>query len=191
MRYLLAVSILIGTWTVAFGQGSTYRLQPGDVIEISVWQEPKLNRQVLVRPDGSISFPLVGHLRVAGQTLRSVEQSLIKRLQGKYTTDLDVTALLASTKDEDKDLIYVTGEVNKPGAFSLKVSPNVLQAIAVAGGFRPFAATSRIVVRRQVRGEDVAMLFNYNEYESARDTAGNFRLRPGDVVVVPERGLFE
>lgn len=192
MRVVLSVIMLMIAWAQAPAFSANYRLEAGDTIEVSVWQEPKLNRQVVVGPDGMISFPLVGHLRVQGQTLQSVERVLAQRLQSKYTSDLDVTVLLVTTTNTDAEkTAYVTGEVNKPGPFLLQTRTNVLQAIALAGGFGPFAARNRVVVHRTVRGQVLTFEFNYAEYSNGHDVSSNIDLIPGDVVMVPERGLFE
>lgn len=178
--------------TSAFGQ--SYRLKSGDKIEVSVWQDEKLNRQIFVGPDGRVSFPLAGHMRAAGSTLEALETRLKQRLKKFYSEELDVTVLLLNTKNEDAALdkvIYVTGEVRKPGPFAIKKRTTVLQALALSGGLGPFAAKARIQVRRKVNGRDIVVPFNYNDVEKGRDLTGNIYLRDGDVVIVPERGLFE
>ena len=85
----------------------------------------------------------------------------------------------------------MTGEVLRPGQFVIVARTNIVQAIALAGGLGPFAARQRIQVHRKIRGEDSLFLFNYNSYLSGAETAQNIDLRPGDIVIVPERGLFE
>jgi polysaccharide export outer membrane protein len=128
-----------------------------------------------------------------------VETALKKGLQKQYTTDLDVTvSYLQSEKRELRDAkiaeytVYVTGEVAKPGAFVVpKRPPTVLQAIALSGGLGPFAAARRIHVIRRVSGEEIVFPFDYRAYEKGHDLGGNITLRNGDVVVVPERGLFQ
>jgi polysaccharide biosynthesis/export protein len=199
MRVLLA--ILVGVWLVIAGtaQAQNYRLRSGDVLDVTVWQDPKLNRQIVVGPDGFVSFPLAGRFKAGGQTTAAVEDALKARLQKQFTTELDVTvSFVQSEKRELKDAkdreytVYVTGEVAKPGAFVVpKRPPTVLQAIALSGGLGPFAAAKRIHVVRRVSGEEIILPFNYRLYEKGRDLDGNITLRNGDVVVVPERGLFE
>ncbi|HUQ38253.1 MAG TPA: polysaccharide biosynthesis/export family protein [Aestuariivirga sp.] len=198
---LLGLSILAVTGAA---QGQTYRLRPGDILDVIVFQDPKLNRQVVVAPDGQVAFPLAGRFKAGGLTTEAVETELKSRLQKQFTTDLDVTvSYVQSEKREPRPLareakpteftVYVTGEVAKPGAFVVpKRPPTVLQAIALSGGLGPFAAPRRIHVVRNINGEDVALPFNYKPYEKGSDNlGGNIRLRNGDVVVVPERGLFE
>ena len=199
MRVLLA--ILVGVWLVIAGtaQAQNYRLRSGDVLDVTVWQDPKLNRQIVVGPDGFVSFPLAGRFKAGGQTTAAVEDALKARLQKQFTTELDVTvSFVQSEKRELKEAkdreytVYVTGEVAKPGAFVVpKRPPTVLQAIALSGGLGPFAAAKRIHVVRRVSGEEIILPFNYRLYEKGRDLEGNITLRNGDVVVVPERGLFE
>ncbi len=178
-----------------------YRLKPGDILDVSVWQEPKLNRQVTVAPDGRISLPLVGHLRAGGTTVEVVESTIKTRLAKQYTTDIDVTVALLSIKEKPKaekekeekiyPSIYVTGEVAKPGKYEVREPVNVLQAIAMSGGLGPFAAERRIKIRRKTEGGEHLYDFDYEAFVSGDDMSGNIRLRANDVVIVPERGFFE
>lgn len=176
--------------------GQSYKLRAGDQLDVTVWQDDKLHRQVVVRPDGRISFPLAGHLQAAGSSLEALEARLKSRLQKFYAESLDVSvSLTAAFKDEDDedlpDLIYVTGEVNKPGPFEFKKPTTVLQALAHSGGLAPFAAKKRIQIRRLVRGQYEVYFFDYKAVERGYDLEDNILLRDGDVVVVPERRLFE
>ena len=197
MRVFL--SLLVGLWLAAASaaHADSYRLKPGDVLDVSVWQDPKLNRQIVVAPDGLVAFPLAGRFKAGGLTTEAVETQLKARLQKQFTTELDVTvSFVQSPKNEDaKDAewtVYVTGEVAKPGAFVVpKRAPTILQAIALSGGLGPFAAEKRIQVYRKVNGEELVFTFDYRGYSKGQDMGGNITLRNGDVVVVPERGLFE
>jgi polysaccharide export outer membrane protein len=170
-------------------------LHPGDTVQISVWQDPKLDRTVVVGPDGMISYPLAGHIRAGGITTQALENIIRTRLQKNYTGQLDVTVSIApSTKileDETAPKIYVTGEVQKPGSYTIKRTTDVVQAIALAGGLSPFAASRRIQVHRKVAGADTIYLFNFKTFESGMDMTENINLRSGDIIVVPERGLLE
>jgi polysaccharide biosynthesis/export protein len=197
MRYLLAVLVLLGLCAPAVAQ-SKYRLQPGDTIEVNVWQEPKLNRTVVIGPDGMIAFPLAGTVRAGGLTTEAVEAALKARLQKQYTAELDVSVGVAKLREvekkEEKDffpMVYMTGEVNKPGNVQIDRRTTVLQAIAMAGGLGPFAAKKRIQVRRKVNGQETMYPFNYEDVEEGRDLTGNIFLKDGDVIVVPEKGIFE
>lgn len=200
MRILLTLLIISLCATIGYAQG-VYRLKKGDTIEVAVFQEPNLNRQVIVAPDGRISFPLVGRIRAAGLSIDAVESTLKSRLKKFYQNDLDLTVLLTTVaadkptnnkpEEDFKPIVYVTGEVQKPGSFEIKYRTSILQAIALSGGLGPYAAKSRIVVRRTLKGREYVFPFDYRAVENGREIVGNINLRHGDVVVVPERGLFE
>jgi polysaccharide biosynthesis/export protein len=180
-------------------QAAEYRLRPGDKVEVTVWQDEKLNRTVIVAPDGQIAFPLAGRFKAAGRSVEAVETELKGRLQKQYTDDIDVTLAIAEIREDKQRTeeppldpsVYVTGEVAKPGQYFFKSRTNVLQAIALAGGLGPFAAESRIKVRRKVNGRETLYEFDYEAFTEGSDLSGNMFLRSGDVIVVPEKGLFE
>lgn len=195
MRFLsAAISVVLLLLGVSGALAAAYHLKPGDTISVNVWQDPKLDRQLVVGPDGTIAFPLAGHIAAAGHTLQAVEAELRSKLKANYNTPLDVTIALTSATNQaatTSPSIFVTGEVNKPGAVPLGNQPiDTLQAIALSGGFSPFAATGRILIYRRFHGVDQQFVFNYRDFESGRDLSGNIALRAGDVVVVPEKGLF-
>ncbi len=158
-----------------------YLLGPEDAIEISVWKEPDLTKQLVVRPDGKITYPLIGEVQAAGLMVKELQKEISKRLE-KYVTDANVTVILLKAQYYK---IYVTGKVNKPGDFIVGRPPTVMQAISMAGGLTPFAAPGSIVVLRQVGGKEEAYSFNYNAVAKGRDLEQNRTLLPGDVVVVP------
>jgi polysaccharide export outer membrane protein len=189
MRLLLAVFL---TFVCLSGAQAIETLQPGDSIAISVLQDPKLDRQMLVDPNGMISFPLAGQIRVKGLTTAGLEKALKRRLRSKYTGELDVTVtyLGLAGQSEYRPRFYVTGEVKAPGAYPLRVRTDVVQGIALAGGLGIFASKHRIEVRRKVRGVDHLLRFDYAAYEDGADFTGNFNLRPGDTIIVPERNIF-
>ena len=196
MRTLSFILFLLTFCCSAYAQSEPYKFQEGDVLDISVWQDPKLNRQVVVAPDGYISFPLAGRIRAGGSSSDRVEAALRRSLQKRYTSELEVTvALVGKSKEQesakDERLIYVTGEVQKPGAFDIQTQTTVLQAIALSGGLSPYAAKKRIQIRRVVNGQEIVQSFNYRDAEQGKNLAGNMLLEPGDVVVVPEKGIFE
>jgi polysaccharide biosynthesis/export protein len=159
----------------------TYQLGPEDAIEISVWKEPELTKQLVVRPDGKITYPLVGEIQAAGQTVKQLQDEVLKRLT-KYVTDANVTVILLKTQYYK---IYVTGKVNKPGDFVVGRPTDVMQAISMAGGLTPFASPGSIVVLRRVGGKDQFYPFNYNDVSKGKSLEQNRILLPGDVVVVP------
>jgi polysaccharide export outer membrane protein len=193
MRILFFLMLLLGCWSTAKAQ-SRAALQPGDVVSITVYQDPKLDRQVLVGPTGMISFPLAGQIRAGGLTPAELEGVLKARLKGRFTEEPDVTVSLVVLKPLEEDLkpkIFITGEVLRPGPFVMQNRLNVMQAIAVAGGFSPFAAKKRIQLRRKIDGVESIFVFNYEDFFYGNNFENNISLRAGDVIIVPERGLFE
>lgn len=195
MRVLLVALFFCTFVTSAFAQ--TDALQPGDTLQISVWQDPKLDRTLVVAPDGMISYPLAGHIRAGGITPQALENIIRSRLQKNYTGQLDVTVSLAKPNEtaelDYKPRIYITGEVGKPGPYVLRNGTNIAQAIALAGGLSPFAASRRIQVHRKISGADSIFIFNFKEFETGTNATENvnLNLRSGDIIIVPERGLFE
>jgi polysaccharide export outer membrane protein len=192
---LVAIAILLG-WATQGSALAQYQFQPGDQIQISVWQEPRLDRQIVVAPDGSIALPLAGRIQAGGRTAAQVEQAIAGSLAAHYADELDVTVHLVGRPDELEEApvlpaIYVMGEVTRPGEFPVQKPTTVLQAIALGGGLSPFAAERRIQVHRKVGGQDQIHVFDFQAFKHGMNPAGNIVLRPGDVVVVPERGLFE
>ena len=193
MRIFLALLFFFGgLLTNALAQGA---LRAGDSISISVWQDPKLDRVVVISPDGYIGFPLIGQIKASGLSPTGLADLLKQRLQKNYTGDLDVTVALAApnreTEDELKPRVYVTGEVLRPGPYLLRPPINLMQAISLAGGLSPFAARQRIQIHRKVRGIDSIFVFDYNAFETGRIATDNINLQGGDIIIVPERGLFE
>ena len=193
MRALLALLFFCGFATAAIAQLEP--LRAGDRLQISVWQDPKLDRVVIIGPDGMISFPLAGHIKASGMTSQALESVLRSRLQKNYSGQLDVTVSLADVNKEAEaetaPKVYITGEVLRPGPYVLKPTINVMQAIALAGGLGPFAAKQRVQLHRKINGADSIFIFDFNAYASGRDTADNINLKSGDIIIVPERGLLE
>jgi polysaccharide biosynthesis/export protein len=193
---LMAIAILLG-WGIHGSAQAQYQFQPGDVVQISVWQEPRLDRQIRVAPDGSLALPLVGRVQAGGRTAGQIEEAIRARLAPQYEDELDITVHLVAQPDIVPDPaavqpgIFVMGEVTRPGPYPLATEVTVLQAIALGGGLSPFAAESRIQVHRKLNGQNAIHLFNYRDFTSGVNPTGNIALQPGDVVVVPERGLFE
>jgi polysaccharide export outer membrane protein len=159
----------------------TYQLGPEDAIEISVWKEPDLTKQLAIRPDGKISYPLIGEIEASGKTVKQLREEISKRLE-KYVTDAQVTVLLLKAQHYK---IYVVGKVNKPGEFVVGRPASVMQALAMAGGLTPFASPTRIVILRRLGDKEQTLPFNYKDVSRGRFLDQNVTLLPGDVVVVP------
>ncbi len=159
----------------------TYNLGPEDTIEISVWKEPELTKQIVIPPDGRITYPLIGEIKAAGLTVKQLQTEIHKRLE-KFVSDVNVTVILLKPQFYK---IYVTGKVTKPGEFVVGRPPTVMQAISMAGGLTPFAAPGSIVILRKVGGKEEVFPFNYKEVSKGSSLEQNRSLMPGDVVVVP------
>jgi len=158
-----------------------YLLGPGDMLEISVWKEEGLQKQVLVRPDGGITFPLAGELRAGGKTATQLQQLIVKQIK-KYIPDPVVTVSVLQVVNNH---IYVIGKVNRPADFGASSYINVMQALTMAGGLNPFAKAGDIKILRRVNGREMAIPFDYDEVSQGEDLKQNIILKSGDVVVVP------
>lgn len=160
---------------------SDYRIGPEDMLEISVWREEDLQRQVLVRPDGKISFPLAGDIQAAGRTTEQVQQDISQKLQ-RYIPEPVVTVTVATVGGNK---IYVIGQVNNPGAYVIGRYVDVLQALTVAGGLTPFASENKIKVLRREGGQEIVLPFEYADVKKGKNLEQNVILQGGDTVVVP------
>jgi polysaccharide export outer membrane protein len=182
----VAVGLAIGfAGQAAFADA--YKLNPGDVLQISVWKEEGLQQQVLVLPDGFISFPLAGHIKAAGLS----PEQLQKTLQGKLKNFFADPVITVTVVQVGGNKIYVIGQVRNPGEFPANRPLDVMQALSLAGGLTTFAADSNIrVLRRDASGGQQALSFNYSEVSKGKALASNVVLQPGDVVVVPTSGIF-
>ena len=158
-----------------------YLVNAGDRLEISVWKEADLQREVLVRPDGAFSFPLAGQIMAEGHTVTEIREELESRL-AKYIPDLVSTVTVL---DVNGNRIFVIGQVNAPGMFVMNPSLDVMQALAMAGGTTPFAALKDIRILRRRNGVQEAYEFDYTRVADGRSLEQNIELQSGDVVVVP------
>jgi polysaccharide export outer membrane protein len=158
-----------------------YVLQPGDDLEISVWKETDLTAEVLIRPDGGISFPLAGDLPAAGHTVAELTAALEKRVR-RYEPDAVVTVMVKAAVG---NRVYVIGKVNKPGDFALNRPIDVMQALSLAGGATPFANTNHIRVLRRDGTRITSIAFRYGDVQRGRRLDQNILLKSGDTVVVP------
>ena len=158
-----------------------YRLGAEDVLLVSVWKDEQLTREVVVRPDGMFSFPLVGDVQAEDRTVEAVRDDLVKRLT-KYIPNANVS--VAVTKIVSYK-VYVVGRVNKPGEYLVGHYTDVLQALSLAGGLTPFAAENDIKVMRRVKGTQQSIPFRYGDLRKGKDLEQNILLQRGDVVMVP------
>jgi len=185
LKYIALLAFSTGFAASAMSQEApdrAYTVQPGDILEVSVWKEEDLQREVLVRPDGKFSFPLVGDLDATGKTVSDLREEIAASLV-KYIPDLVVTVTVKSILGNK---IYVLGQVNTPGEFVVNPRVDVMQALSMAGGTTPFAALNDIIVlRRDGDGSQTAISFAYKDVEKGRSLEQNIMLSSGDVVVVP------
>jgi polysaccharide export outer membrane protein len=161
---------------------SSYVIGANDVLAVNVWKEPDITRSVPVRSDGKISLPLVGELQAAGQTPRQLEQEITKRLQS-YISEPEVTVMVTDSKSQK---VNILGMVARPGAYLLTSSTTLLDAIAMAGGFKDFAKQKSVYVLRQSPdGTEKRIPFNYKDVIKGKNPDQNISLQAGDTVVVP------
>ena len=171
----------VQTWS-AKSQSSDYRIGAGDVIEVSTWKEPDLSRkEVLVRVDGKISFPLIGDIQAAGMTPVELTETIQKGLTN-YVTAPVVTVTVTNPGSQK---VYVLGEVMKTGEYPLLKSLTVLQAFALAGGFTQWASKDEIILIRKEGPKDRIYKINYKDIVKGRDVENNLALQANDTIVVP------
>ena len=161
--------------------GSEYRIGPEDVLHISVWKEEDLDRMVLVRPDGGVSFPLAGDIQVSGRTPLEVQDEIRSRLQ-RYVPDAEVTV---SVDEISGYTVFVLGEVEEPGQHTLGRYVDVVQALTLSGGFTPYASSRKIQILRRENGREVTFDFDFRDVSRGRNLQQNIILQSGDVVLVP------
>ena len=159
---------------------SDYRIGPDDVIAIVFWREPDISGEVTVRPDGKITLPLVGEVQAAGLDPKTLEKDILARAES-YLTDPNVAVVVRKINSRK---VFVTGQVETPGAHPLTTPLTVLQAIALAGGLTEFADQKNIRVLRSEGGQTVTFKFNYKDVSRGKKLEQNILLRPGDTVVV-------
>jgi polysaccharide export outer membrane protein len=160
----------------------TYIIGDGDVLSINVWKDLDLTRSVPVRSDGRISLPLVGDLQAAGRTPAQLEQDLTTALRG-FITDPQVTVIVQEINSRKFNIL---GQVLKPGSYPLTADTTVVDAIALAGGFKDFAKKKGIyVVRLDANGAEIRIGFNYDDFIKGKHAVQSIQLQPHDTVVVP------
>jgi len=181
---VFATSLALHTVTLAAESSKPvdyYRIQPGDVLAVSVWKEEDLIQEIIVRPDGQITFPLVGEAKAAGNSIEDLRLLISERLK-KYIPDPVVTV---SVRELSGNTIYVLGKVNRPGVFPIVRNVDVMQALSLAGGTSTYAALNDIKILRRENGKVRALSFKYAEVEKGKRLEQNIVLQAGDVVVVP------
>jgi len=187
-----AVAPLATASAAADEETGLYKINGGDTLHISVYGEKDLDRDVAVEPDGGVAFPLVGNLNARGMTLQELQHKIADALRGSNilpnVTDPEVTVSLVKSTGNS---FSVVGQVKAPGTFVTDTQVDVMQALSLAGGLTPFASKSRIIVlRRDASGTQKKIPFDYASVEDGEKLNMNIVLQGGDVVVVPQGGLF-
>lgn len=163
-----------------------YKLQAGDMLRINVWKEEELDREVLVMPDGTIDFPLIGSFSVVGQSTSDVQRLVTAKLQ-PFIPAASVTVVAKETRG---NAVSVIGQVTKPGEVIMTRAMTVMQALSQAGGLTPYADDDDIVILRKNGGKEDSIEFDYSDIARGRNLETNITLLPGDVIVVPTQSLF-
>ncbi len=199
---LLTACALVWTASVATAQ-TGYRIQPGDVLSVEVLQDPSLNRDILVLPDGSISFPFAGALRASGMTTGQVQSQIAQGISSNFTVQPNVFVAVRTVTEPVIGTgiplppvtmdIYYLGEWNTPGVVELPPGTTLVQALSMGGGFSNFAATNRIQLRRVDRhtGHTSVVTVDYRAIARGAALSHDPVLHEGDVILAPERRLFE
>ena len=184
---LLLLSLVIGAASSpALAAEAPYTVIAGDVLQITVWKEDGMDREVLVLPDGSITFPLVGTVQAQGQTLSQVQDTVKKKLK-KLIPDASVTVTVKAALGHS---VNVIGQVAKPGEFVISHSMTAMQALSQAGGLTPYASEGDIIILRHENGKEISIELPYDDIASGDDLEKDITLNPGDVIVVPTSHLF-
>lgn len=181
--FVLSLSLTLMHAETAFAveQSNLYLLRQGDTVLISVWREEALQRQLIVLPDGSVTFPLIGRIEIAGLSTPEVAQRITTKLK-EYFPEPVVTVV---TVGIDGNRAYVIGKVLRPGSFIITGPTTVLQAISLVGGFDKFADESGIKVIREKNNEQEVLPVNYKDIISGKNMSTNIRLKAGDTLVIP------
>jgi len=160
---------------------SNYIIGPTDVLEINVWREPDLSREVLVRPDGKITFPLIDDIQASGMTTLELKGLITRQLQN-FIDSPEVTVIVVQSNSKN---FYISGKVNAPGTYQLRPHMTVLQALSVAGGFAEWAHKDSVRIIRRTNGKEKIFTFNYDKVISGKELEQNIVLEPNDTIIVP------
>ena len=179
---LLTILILVSEASAqAPAQDSSYRIGPNDILNIFVWKEAELTRDVTVMPDGKITYPLIGEITAQGLTASELKKAIADRLQN-FVTAPEVTVVV---KESRSQVVYAIGKLTRPGPIALAPGMTEMQALSAAGGFTEWADTKNILIVRREGGKETQLRFNYKEFTSGEKLEQNILLKPGDTVVVP------
>ncbi len=182
--FMLAI-FLVPTNAVALDEG--YTILPGDVLQVSVWKELDMDREIVILPDGSFSFPLIGTINAKGKTPTELQEVILDKLQ-YLIPEAAVTVVVKAPLGHKASVI---GEVQAPGDVLLASSTTITQALSQVGGFTPYADTDDIIiVRKNKNGEKEKIPFSFSDLSKGKNLDRDIDLIPGDIVIVPASGLF-
>jgi polysaccharide export outer membrane protein len=198
---VLTTLLLLPVLASQLAAQDSYKIKPGDVVRIEVLEDPSINRESLVLPDGRVAVPLVGTIRVSGRSIDEVRADLVQQLRPNFAADPTVFVSLAQLATPRSPAagstgngltIYMLGEVVNPGAMEIKRGTTFLQALAQGGGVTRFGATKRLQLRRaDGSGRQQIYTFNVKDIIDGKSSISTPVLREGDVIIVPQRRLFE
>ena len=203
MKYLLTALIGLAVMTVSVMAQSNYRLRSGDTITVEVLEDAQLNRSLLVLPDGSISFPFAGEIQAGGRTVGEVRSAITQGIASNFANTPTVFVTVSSLRPVVPSTaapaapatidIFFTGEVGAPGPKSVAPGTTFLQAMSLSGGFTNFAATKRVQLRRTdpATGAQSVFEINFKALSQGAKLDRAIFMQEGDVILVPERRLFE
>lgn len=198
--FALVVALLLLPASVGMTQAQdSYRIQPGDVLRVEVLEDPNLNRSVLVTPDGQFTLPLAGTVRASGRSVDQVKVDVAERLGPSFANKPTVSVSIDSLSERAPVSstgptidVYVLGEVNTPGKFEVSRNTTIWQFLAEVGGLTKFAAIKRVQIRRTEKsGKETVFKLNFKDILEGKSNVGTAILKTGDVIIVPQRRLFE
>ncbi|GLP99828.1 hypothetical protein GCM10007891_16820 [Methylophaga thalassica] len=180
-RFILFCIVFVSLFSSSVFAAERYLLNSGDVLDISVWNEESLQKQVTVLPDGVITFPLAGEVVAKDKTVAEVEEELTKKLN-EYLADPVVTV---SVTNVEGNRVHILGKVLNPGSFVMNQPLDAMQALSLAGGLSPYAEENNIIVLRRDGTKQQVLPVKYAEIKKGKELKTNITLESGDVMIVP------
>lgn len=184
MKVLICLMLSAAAAAALARAADPYQVNPGDILSVHIWNEETLSRpEILVRPDGYISTPILGEVAAGGRTIEQISSAIAEGLKAYLRDEPVVTVSVAAING---NTVYVVGKVSRPGQYVIRAATDVTQALAMAGGITTFADENAIkILRRDPQGEQRAITFRYNKVKDGERLSDNILLQSGDVVLVP------